>query len=358
MRPSNKGKSLGIRNKLALQERTIFDSNLKIQKLPIIEIIPDPNQARQLLPDPLKLKLFAGELPTVILEEFIAQQPGNNDLQKIISLAQTIQSDGLATPISVRTANQSGYSNLPEHIKYVITTGERRWWAHIYLLLTDQKIQEGVTQAEPDEIAAVPTADGTSIVAQQLLENFQREDLNAVEKAAGLQQLKKEMEQKGEKVTWVEVDNRIGIKNRYGTYLRKVLKLTPEALTFIQLHGFKEASIRPITTRLVKQPKKLQLEALKHLLKIQNPTDSDSELLPLDSFIDQLLGGAQPKTAKVRKPTVAKPINLKSFQKGVGKIADELAHIDLLSMRSENRNALAKELHRLLETVQEKLKGI
>jgi hypothetical protein len=80
MRPSNKGKSLGIRNKLALQERTIFDSNLKIQKLPIIEIIPDPNQARQLLPDPLKLKLFAGELPTVILEEFIAQQPGNNDL--------------------------------------------------------------------------------------------------------------------------------------------------------------------------------------------------------------------------------------------------------------------------------------
>lgn len=362
MRPSNKSKSLGNRNKLALQERTIFDSGLKTQKLPIIEIIPDPNQARQLLPEHLKFKLFTGELPTVVLEEFIAQHPRNNDLQKVIALAQTIQSDGLATPISVRTVEQSGYDDLPEYIKYVITTGERRWWAHIYLLLNDKEIHEGATQVQPDSIAAVPTADGTSIIAQQLLENFQREDLNAVEKATGLHQLKEEMEQGGSKVTWVEVDNRIGIQNRYGTYLRKVLKLAPSALAFIQSHGFTEFAIRPITTRLAKHSEKHQLNALTHLLAIQNSTDSDSELLPLDSFIDQLLGVGvgvlSTQSPKVRKPTVTKPVNLKSFQKGVGKIADDLANIDLLSIQGDKRDELAGELERLLKVVQEKLKDL
>lgn len=83
-------------------------------------------------------------------------------------LAKSIESHGLIQPITVMRdkKNKNGF---------VVVAGERRFRA--YQLLKRAMISAVVTSGNADEIA--------------LIENLQRENLNAIEEAAALQQLKK-----------------------------------------------------------------------------------------------------------------------------------------------------------------------
>lgn len=110
----------------------------KIEKLPLREIEPDPDQPR---------KRFN--------EESLAE------------LAQSIGEHGLLQPIVVRSKMRGGY---------VIVAGERRWRACRMAGLTEvPAIIKEVSESEAMELA--------------LIENLQREDLNPIEEACGIREL-------------------------------------------------------------------------------------------------------------------------------------------------------------------------
>ena len=89
------------------------------------------------------------------------------DPQSIAELADSIKAQGLIQPILVRPV---------ENGKYEIIAGERRWRASQLAGLTQVPV---VIRAVPDK----------SALAMALIENIQREDLNPLEEATGIQRL-------------------------------------------------------------------------------------------------------------------------------------------------------------------------
>ena len=115
-----------------------FESDTRIETLPLREIEPDPGQPR---------KTFDDET----LEE----------------LSASIAEHGLLQPIAVRPKPSGGY---------LIVAGERRWRASRMAGLTEVPvIVKDVTDEQAMELA--------------LVENLQREDLDPVEEAAGIREL-------------------------------------------------------------------------------------------------------------------------------------------------------------------------
>ncbi len=94
------------------------------------------------------------------------------DPQSIAELADSIRSQGLIQPILVRPV---------EGGKYEIIAGERRWRAAQLAGLTQVPV---VMRDVPDQAA----------LAMALIENIQREDLNPLEEANGIQRLIDEFE--------------------------------------------------------------------------------------------------------------------------------------------------------------------
>jgi ParB family chromosome partitioning protein len=114
----------------------------------------------------------ADALTTIALDDIApnAQQPRRAfDAAGLESLAQSIRANGVLSPIVVRPVALRG-------AKYEIVAGERRWRA--------------ARSAGLRELPCIvrDVRDGASIELA-LLENLQREDLNAIEEAAGYRQL-------------------------------------------------------------------------------------------------------------------------------------------------------------------------
>ena len=115
-----------------------FESDNRIETLPLREIEPDPAQPR---------KTF--------------------DEETLAELAASISEHGLLQPIAVRPRASGGY---------LIVAGERRWRASRMAGLTEVPvIVKDVTDEQAMELA--------------LVENLQREDLDPVEEAAGIREL-------------------------------------------------------------------------------------------------------------------------------------------------------------------------
>ena len=113
--------------------------HLDQNRILVSKIIPNPNQPRK-----------------VFNEKSLKQ------------LAQSIDEKGLISPITVRASNN----------KYVIVAGERRFRAH--QLLKRKKILAYIIDADSNK----------DIMYMALIENIQREDLNAIEQAKAYQYLK------------------------------------------------------------------------------------------------------------------------------------------------------------------------
>ena len=115
-----------------------FESDTRIETLPLREIEPDPGQPRKTFDD-----------------------------ETLAELSASIAEHGLLQPIAVRPKPSGGY---------LIVAGERRWRASRMAGLTEVPvIVKDVTDEQAMELA--------------LVENLQREDLNPVEEAAGIREL-------------------------------------------------------------------------------------------------------------------------------------------------------------------------
>jgi len=107
------------------------------------------------------------ELSVGLLKPGRFQPRTRMDPQSIAELADSIRAQGLIQPILVRPVDNG---------KYEIIAGERRWRACQLAGLTQVPV---VVRAVPDK----------SALAMALIENIQREDLNPLEEATGIQRL-------------------------------------------------------------------------------------------------------------------------------------------------------------------------
>ena len=115
-----------------------FESDTRIETLPLREIEPDPGQPRKTFDD-----------------------------ETLAELSASIAEHGLLQPIAVRPKPSGGY---------LIVAGERRWRASRMAGLTEVPvIVKDVTDEQAMELA--------------LVENLQREDLDPVEEAVGIREL-------------------------------------------------------------------------------------------------------------------------------------------------------------------------
>ncbi len=128
------------------------------------------------------------------------------DTLAIEELAHSIQHQGLMQPIVVRKIANG----------YELIAGERRWRACQHLQM--------------DTISAlVRQVDDEAAIAMALIENIQREDLNAMEQAIALNNLKNSYE-----LTHAEVAQAVGKSRVAVTNLLRLLSLRPEVQTLLE----------------------------------------------------------------------------------------------------------------------------
>ena len=142
-------------------------------------------------------------------------QPGKYQPRKDMSaealdeLSNSIKSQGIIQPIVVRPIGENSYE---------IIAGERRWRA---AQLAEIDVVPCLIKDVPDEAA----------VAIALIENIQREDLNAMEEAIALQRLLTEFE-----LTHQEVAEAVGKSRTTVTNLLRLNNLNDEVKTLLE-HG-------------------------------------------------------------------------------------------------------------------------
>lgn len=162
-------------------------------------------------PAPIKAAVPADRLTTLPLEQLSPgrYQPRTHmDEASLAELAQSIRAQGLIQPILVRP--------LETRDRYEIIAGERRWRAARIAGLTDVPV---VIREVADR----------ATLAMALIENIQREDLNPLEEARGLQRLIEEFE-----LTHQEVAEAVGRSRAAVTNLLRLLNLAEpvQALLF------------------------------------------------------------------------------------------------------------------------------
>jgi ParB family chromosome partitioning protein len=131
------------------------------------------------------------------------------DAESLNELAASIKEQGLMQPILVRPAGAD---------RYEIIAGERRWRAAQIAGMDEVPV---VVRDVPDQAA----------LAMALIENIQREDLNPLEEAQGVQRLVAEF-----KLTHQEAADAIGRSRAATTNLLRLLNL-PQAVQELILDG-------------------------------------------------------------------------------------------------------------------------
>lgn len=137
-----------------------FEDQKKAHELPLDAIRPNPHQPRHTF-DPLALE----------------------------ELTESIRRHGILQPIVVRPADRD-----PEGRSYEIVSGERRWRASRAAGRTSIPV-------------VVREVDNDQMLELALVENLQRQDLDAIERATGYQQMMKEL-----RVTQEQVAEKVGLK--------------------------------------------------------------------------------------------------------------------------------------------------
>src|SRR3981189_156698 len=120
------------------------------------------------------------------------------DQEALAELAASIRSQGLMQPLLVRPVDRD---------RYELIAGERRWRAAQMAGLEEVPV---VVREVPDEAA----------LAMSLIENIQRENLNPMEEAAGVQRLLDEF-----KMTHEQAADAVGRSRSATTHLLRLLKL-------------------------------------------------------------------------------------------------------------------------------------
>lgn len=231
-------------------------------------------------------------------------QPRRNMSKEAISeLADSIRTQGILQPLIVRPLSTGNYE---------IIAGERRWRAAQFANLHEVPV---IIRDIPDNHA----------VAISLIENIQREDLNAIDTAMGIERLIKEFSMTHENAALA-----IGKSRATVTNLLRLLSLPEEIKGMIQ-QGLLEMGharallgldlTKQLSTAKIITSKKLSVRASEALInRLQNPLSSLKK--ELDSNVKHLQRELANK--------LAASVNIHHTKKGKGKIIIKYNSLDEL----------------------------
>jgi ParB family transcriptional regulator, chromosome partitioning protein len=240
--------------------------------------------------------------------------------ESLQELSESIKQDGVIQPIEV-TEFRPG--------QYRIVHGERRWRAAQIAGL--ETIPAVVQRRDYDEVTRF---------VRQLVENIQREDLNDVDRAAGLLRLRDLLQEEltaapatespndpwARKVTWAKVGKRLGYSRQRIHQLIQLLKLPDEIKEDVRagvlserdtriyqglkmahqrdLHQarmageLKPTEVRQVARQLKDLPQQTLLDAIRLVRQAEPPTPTELEF---DPSLDQSAASGQPP-ATSRQP--------------------------------------------------------
>ena len=219
-------------------------------------------------------------------------------------LSLSIQSQGIIQPIVVRLVGED---------QYEIIAGERRWRA---AKLAQLDIIPCLVKNVPDE----------SAVAIALIENIQREDLNAMEEAIALERLLMEFDLTHEEVAIAVGKSRTAVSN-----LLRLNKLNDEVKTLLENGDIEmgharallalEGDIQTSAAQTVATKELTVRETESLIKKIQNPVAEKEKVEKATETIELEQGLAEKFGAKV---------SISHNQKGKGKLVISYTNLDKL----------------------------
>lgn len=249
-----------------------------------------------------------GELRKLPIEYL---QPGQYQPRKIMTddaleeLAESIKAQGVIQPIVVRSIANN---------KYEIIAGERRWRASQLAKLSEVPV---LVKDVPDEAA----------IAMALIENIQREDLNAIEEATALQRLMTEFG-----LTHQQTADAVGKSRTTVTNLLRLLQLSEacrvmlergdiemgHARSLLSLDKTQQSDVaRQVVAKglTVRETEKLVRKTI-NPVKVNNPVkEDDPHIAKLEQRISDKFGA---------------PVTIQHGAKGKGKLVLSYSNLDEL----------------------------
>jgi len=238
------------------------------------------------------------------------------DATALQELAASISTQGIIQPVTVRKIGNK---------KYQLITGERR--------LQAAKIAK--LKALP---AYVRTANDGQMLEMAIIENIQREDLNAMELALSYKRLMAECDLKQE-----EMADRVGKNRSTVTNYLRLLKLPPDIQAAVRDKKISMGHARAIIN--IEQVE-IQLEIFKRIIKDELSVRKVEELAKL------LIRG------KDKKPEKSKPSNDPALYTLQTKLSSHFGTKVALTADSKNKGTIkipfasAQDLNRLLEILE------
>jgi len=228
------------------------------------------------------------------------------DQQALAELAASIRSQGLMQPVLVRPVDRDLYE---------LVAGERRWRA----------AQMAGLEEVPALIREVPD---DAALAMSLIENIQRENLNPMEEAAGVQRLVEEF-----KMTHEQAADAVGRSRSATTNLLRLLKLARPVQEMLMEGALEMGHARALlaldAARQIEAGKRVaakglsvrETEALVHTMlrgPVARRKRTDRDLARLEEEVSERLGTT---------------VEIRSGKKGTGKLVlhySSLDHLDEL----------------------------
>ena len=275
----------------------LFDVNMGkgMVRIKIDKLIPNPNQPRK-----------------TFFEQTISE------------LAESIKEHGVLSPIIVRPAGD----------KYEIVAGERRYKAS----------GEAGLKEIPAIIKNVSNGDARII---SLIENIQREDLNDIDRAAALKELKENLS-----LTWIELGKRLGLSRNRVIELVNLLDLPEEVKEDIRQKKLTAKHGRAL--RLVLDKPEVLRDSYNFIKEKNLKSNESLELV-------KAIKGTPGRTIEEAYEKIEKPKSKKTKGKKnpVETAITESEHLIKTLGKIEKENLIKKgreELHLKLVEVQERIK--
>ncbi|HWD21628.1 MAG TPA: ParB/RepB/Spo0J family partition protein [Burkholderiales bacterium] len=227
------------------------------------------------------------------------------DQQALAELAASIRSQGLMQPLLVRPVDRE---------RYELIAGERRWRAAQMAGLDEVP---ALVRDVPDEAA----------LALSLIENIQRENLNPMEEAAGLQRLVEEFN-----MTHEQAADAVGRSRSATTNLLRLLKLAKQVQEMVMEGALEMGHARPL---LALDPAR-QIEAA-HRIAARGLSVRDTEAL-VQSMLRGRPGAVRTKKidrdlARLEEELSGRlgtTVEIRSSKRGSGKLVVHYSSLDHL----------------------------
>ena len=226
------------------------------------------------------------------------------DQQALAELAASIRSQGLMQPVLVRPVDRD---------QYELIAGERRWRAAQMAGLAEVP---ALVREVPDEAA----------LAMSLIENIQRENLNPLEEAAGLQRLVDEF-----RMTHEQAADAVGRSRSATTNLLRLLKLARPVQDLVMEGALEMGHARAL----------IALEAARQIEVARRVAAKGLSVRETEALVQKLLRGAVGPRRKKSDRDLARleeelaerlgtTVEIKPSRKGRGKLIVHYASLEHL----------------------------